>query len=107
MLYINLTIIKEVFYEKTFKIICLISILLTVFSSVCMAQDSVADQENNVLATTSSAKVEEQPISIPDTNGDVYERGSSLLLNGSINGNSFYLVQKLLFLVMLVVICLY
>ena len=75
--------------KKTFKIICLISILLTVFSSVCMAQDSVADQENNVLATTSSAKVEEQPISISDTNGDVYERGSSLLLNGSINGNSF------------------
>lgn len=49
--------------------------MLTVFSSVCMAQDSVADQENNVLATTSSAKVEEQPISISDTNGDVYERG--------------------------------
>ena len=80
--------------KKTFKIICLISILLTVFSSVCMAQDSVADQENNVLATTSSAKVEEQPISIPDTNGDVYERGSSLLLNGSINGNSFLFGTK-------------
>ena len=59
-----------------------------------MAQDSVADQENNVLATTSSAKVEEQPISIPDTNGDVYERGSSLLLNGSINGNSFLFGTK-------------
>ena len=40
-----------------------------------MAQDSVADQENNVLATTSSAKVEEQPISISDTNGDAGPNG--------------------------------
>lgn len=76
--------------KKTYKILILSFILLLTFSSVCFAENSVASTTDIVTTSLDSTQtIENQDVTISNTDSDIYEGGDSVLLNGNINGNSF------------------
>lgn len=76
--------------KKTYIILCLSFILLLTFSSVCFAENVTSAEDGMVTSLLDSAQTtENQDIAVPNTDGDIYESGDSILLNGNVNGNSF------------------
>lgn len=76
--------------KKTCKVLILCFILLLTFSSVCFAENVTSVEDGMVTALLDSAQTtENQDITVPNTDGDIYEGGNSVLINGNINGNSF------------------
>ena len=76
--------------KKTCKVLILCFILLLTFSSVCFAENVTSVEDGMVTALLDSAQTtENQDITVQNTDGDIYEGGNSVLINGNINGNSF------------------
>ena len=70
--------------KKTFKILILLFVLFLSLSSVCLATDFV----------TTSAEKPENVTTISNTNNDVYDGNSEVVLSGYVNGNSFLFGNK-------------
>ncbi len=77
----------------TFKIITLCFALLIIFSSVCIATDSLTTTSDDFAVT--SGNLEKSKItSILNTNNDVYAGNDDISIEGYVNGNSFVFGKK-------------